>query len=91
MYRLYLAAAVPRMLYAADVFLIPRLATAETGQPNETAEQSLISYGGMSTTADDVLDVLSNLFPFHLLIEKYRHQAAPARISHCINLNKWTP
>ena len=71
--------------------LSQRLATAETGQPNETAKRSSISYGGMSTTADDVLDVLSNLLPFHLLIEKYRHQAAPARISHCINLNKWTP
>jgi len=30
----------------------------------------------MSTTANDILDVLSNLLPFHLLVKKHRHQAA---------------
>ena len=69
------------MLYAADIFLTPE--TRNHG--NRTAQQSgwavinklsavqrqaaIIITGGMSTTANDVLDVLSNLLPFHLLVE----------------------
>ena len=88
MRRLYLAVAVPRMLYAADVFLTPE--TRNRG--NRTAQRSgravinklsavqrratISITGAMSTTANDVLDVLSNLLPFHLLVERHRHQAA---------------
>jgi len=32
--------------------------------------------GGMSTTANDTLDVLSDLLPFHLLVEKHCYQVA---------------
>jgi ribonuclease HI len=85
---LYLAVAVPRMLYAADVFLTPQ--TRDHG--NRLAQKSgrvvikklsavqrraaINVTGGMSTTANDALDVLADLLPFHLLIEKHRFQAA---------------
>ena len=32
--------------------------------------------GAMKTTAMDVLEVMANLLPFHLLVDKYRHRAA---------------
>jgi ribonuclease HI len=88
MRRLYLAVAVPRMLYAADVFLTPQ--TRDRG--NRLAQKSgravikklsavqrraaINVTGGMGTTANDTLDVLADLLPFHLLIEKHRFQAA---------------
>ena len=88
MHRIYLAVAIPRMLYAADIFLTPE--TYNHG--NRTAQQSswavidklsavqwhatISITGGMSTTVNDILDVLSNLLPFHLLVERYWYQAA---------------
>ena len=88
MHRLYLAVAVPRMLYMADIFLTPesrncrnrtaqRSGRAVINKPSAVQQHAAISItGGMSTTANDVLDILSNLLPFHLLIEKHRYQAA---------------
>jgi hypothetical protein len=88
MRRLYLAVAVPRMLYAADVFLTPqtRDRTNATAQKSGRAiinklsavqrKATLSITGGMNTTANDILDVLSNLLPFHLLIEKHHHRLA---------------
>jgi len=88
MRRLYLAVAVPRMLYAADVFLTPQ--TRERGnrmaQKSQRAVINKLSAvqrratinitGAMSTTANDTLDVLSDLLPFHLLVKKHQYQAA---------------
>jgi len=88
MRRLFLAVAVPRMLYAADIFLTlqTRNRTNATAQKSGRAiinklsavqrKATLSITGGMNTTANDSLDVLSNLLPFHLLVEKHRHQAA---------------
>ena len=76
------------MLYAADIFLTPE--TRNRG--NRTAQQSgqavinklsavqrraaISITGGMSMTANDILNVLSNLLPFHLLVERHQYQAA---------------
>ena len=88
MHQLFLAVAVPRMLYAADVFLTPqtRNRTNANAQKSGRAiinklsavqrKATLSITGGMNTTANDILDVLSNLLPFHLLVKKHQHQAA---------------
>lgn len=88
MRRLYLAIAVPRMLYAADVFLTqttrrqaaPTAQRGNSGLINKLAtvqrNAALAITGGMRTTATDTLDVLANLLPFHILVEQHRMQAA---------------
>jgi len=81
--RLFLAVVVLPvcMLYAADIFLTPQTcnrtnATAQkSGQAiikklSAVQQRATISLtGGMNTTANNTLDILSNLLPFHLLVE----------------------
>jgi hypothetical protein len=79
--QLYNAIAVPRMLYAADVFLVPQRTTKDGrggrmklrggAIMNQLAavqqRAAIMITGTMSTTATDVLDIHANLLPFHLL------------------------
>jgi hypothetical protein len=37
---------------------------------------AIMIMGAMKTTATDVIEVMANLLPFHLLIDKHRHRAA---------------
>ena len=86
--KLYLSIAVPRMLYAADIFLTPQKKANRT-QKNRTSGQAVINKlatiqrraaimitGAMRTMATDTLDVLANLLPIHLLVAKHRQRAA---------------
>ena len=78
----YNAVAVPRMLYAADVFLIPGTEKNKgiKGYINKLAriqrQTAIAMTGMMKTTANNTLDVHANLLPFHLLISKIVHRAA---------------
>ncbi|KAJ7346405.1 hypothetical protein DFH08DRAFT_701217, partial [Mycena albidolilacea] len=86
MRRLYLGVCIPRMLYAADVFLSPPavnrslLAQFVTGERRERAVvkklrsiqrcAALAITGALRTTPTDVLDAYANLLPATHLIDK---------------------
>ena len=86
--QLYLSIAVPRMLYAADIFLTPQQnigKRSKSGANKQAAITKLASIqrraaimitGAMKTTATDVVEVMANLLPFHLLVDKLWHRAA---------------
>ncbi len=86
--RLYINAAVPSFLYAADVFLPNCSArTAKDGSPQylkcgptaklaSTQRQAALAItGAIRTTATNAAEVHANLLPFHLLISKLCLQA----------------
>ena len=78
----YNAVAVPRMLYTADVFLIPGTEKNKgtKGYINKLAriqrQTALAITGAMKTTANDTLDTHTNVLSFHLLISKIIHRVA---------------
>ena len=86
--QLYLSIAVPQMLYAADIFLTPQQNVGKRAKYERSSQAAinklatiqrraaLMITGAMKTTATDVLEVMANLLPFHLLVDKYRHRAA---------------
>ena len=76
------------MLYAADVFLIPK---QNVGKREDEARMKQVILtklasiqcqvvamvmGAMKTIAMDALEVMVNLLPFHMVVDKHRHQAA---------------
>jgi hypothetical protein len=81
--QLYMAAAVPAMLYAASVWLTPivrsnekgRKSTGSVGAAAKLAKvqrmASIHITGAMRTTANDILDAHANLLPIDLLIDKH--------------------
>jgi hypothetical protein len=86
--QLYLSIAIPQILYAADIFLTPQKKTNQKPK-NRKLNQAFVNKlttiqqkaaimitGAMRTTATDILDVMANLLPIHLLIDKHRQQAA---------------
>ena len=81
---LYLAITIPRILYAADIFLTPQ---RHTGCPNSmhSSIKSLASIqhkaalmitGALGSTANNIIDSMADLLPFYLLVENYRYRAA---------------
>ena len=86
--QLYLAIAIPRMLYAADVFLTPQQNIGNPKRNNRNGrtiinklasiqcQAAIMITGAMKSTATDVLEVMANLIPFHLLVDKTRQRAA---------------
>ena len=86
--QLYLSIAVPCMLYAADIFLTPQQNVGKRtkdGQAKQAIvnklalvqrQAALMITGAMKTTATDIVEVMANLIPFNLLVNKYRQQAA---------------
>jgi ribonuclease HI len=86
--QLYLAIAIPRMLYAADIFLTPQQNIGKQKKHNRNSraitnklasiqrQASIMITGAMKTTASDILEVMANLAPFHLLVDKIRYRAA---------------
>ena len=79
--QLYKAIAVPRMLYAADIFLTP--ITRNPGQGRVTRSVGHIAKlarvqrtvalhitGAMRTTATDMIDAHAKLLPFHILVNQ---------------------
>jgi hypothetical protein len=88
LHQLYLSIAVPRMLYAADVFLTPQQNVGKKTKDGKTKQAilnklasiqrraAIMITGAMRTTATDIVEVMANLMPFSLLVDKYRHRAA---------------
>lgn len=86
--KLYLSIAVPRMLYAADIFLTPQRKMTTKSKDGKSSQgiinklamvqrqAAIMITGAMRTTATDILDIMANLLPFHLLVDKLRHHAA---------------
>ena len=76
------------MLYAADIFLTPQQNAGKrrTSSPNNRAilnklasiqrRAAIMITGAMKTTATDILELMANLLPFHILVDKIRHRAA---------------
>jgi hypothetical protein len=90
MRRLYLAVAVPKLTYAADVWYTPiHLAEGLTkrcesvGVTKQLARVGTLAIcGAMRTTATDTLDLHANLLPTELLLPPRRHaprHATPQR------------
>jgi len=70
------------MLYAADIFLTPQQNAGKKAKYKHTNQvtinklasiqrRALMITGAMKTTTMDVLEVMANLLPFHLLVEKH--------------------
>jgi ribonuclease HI len=78
----YLTVAVPKLLYAADVFLTPATGRSKgtKGSVNKLAriqrQAALDITGALKTTANDTLNAHANLLPFPLLVSKLVHRAA---------------
>ena len=83
--QLYLSIAVPRMLYAADIFLTPQQNVGKQAKDNRNnyaiinklaliqRKAAIMITGAMKTTATDMIKTMANLIPFHLLVEKHCH------------------
>ena len=81
--RLYLAVAVPKMMYAADICLESSRRVGGAGSATIVAKLAAVQRkaaiaitGAMKTTATDILDAHANLLPMQLLVEKMRARAA---------------
>ena len=85
---LYLSIAVPHILYTANVFLTPHQHTGKRsikGKPTQATiihklaaiqrRAALLITCTLRTTATDLIDMLANLIPFHLLVNNYHHAA----------------
>ena len=82
MRRFYLSVAVPRMLYATELFLTPqsRKSQGTKGFINKLGriqrQASLHITGVMKTTPTYTINACTDLLPFHLLVTKLTHCAA---------------
>src|SRR5882724_931507 len=81
MRRFYTSVAIPRMLYVADLFLIPEMDRSRgTKFPIKRLSKiqqqaSLHIMGTLRSTPMDMIDACAYLLPFPLLINKVTHQA----------------
>ncbi|KAF8228678.1 hypothetical protein L208DRAFT_1106444, partial [Tricholoma matsutake] len=90
-HQLYLSIAVPQMLYTADIFLTPKQNVGKRAHSSGTKQAilnklaaiqrqaAIMITGAMRTTTTEVLEVMAimaNLMPFHLLVDKYQHTVA---------------
>jgi len=81
MHRYYLLVGVPRMLYAADLFLTPqsRKTWGTKGCINKPGSiqrlASLHITGTMKTAPMDSIYACADLLPLHLLVKKHAHHA----------------
>ena len=81
--RLYIAVAVPRIFYAADICVVAGsrknlIGSAKLNTRLKTIQckAAIAITGALRSTASDVLDVHANLLPIPLLIQKVRARAA---------------
>jgi len=86
--RLWLSVAVPRILYGADIFLMPARGCGDDAESKKiggftcsklSAIQGRVANmicGGMQKSPRDAAIAHANLLPFHLLVDKVRYGAA---------------
>ena len=78
----FISVAIPRMLYAADLFLVPGsgLGKGSKGFISKLAkiqrQATLHIMGALRSTLTDTIDACSDMLPFHLLVKKLTHSAA---------------
>jgi len=78
----YISVAMPKMLYAADLFLIPGSSVGKgmRGFTDKLAkiqrQAALHATRALKTAPMDTVDACADLFPFHLLIEKLIYHPA---------------
>ncbi|KAF5383195.1 hypothetical protein D9615_004913 [Tricholomella constricta] len=82
--QLYIAIAIPRILYAADIYLSPPRRQTETASVKKSGRAiinklasvqrraAIMATGAMRSTPTTALDALAGLIPFHLLVDKHR-------------------
>ncbi|KAF8988368.1 hypothetical protein BDQ17DRAFT_1257723, partial [Cyathus striatus] len=80
--RLYILQAVPRTLYATDLFLTPPDLTKPPSALHGLSKMrslqrqaTLLMTGGLHSSPADALDVLAGLLPSHILLTKHQHCA----------------
>ncbi len=83
----YISIAIPRILYAADVFLNPQRRMKRKRKDGKSSirtvnclssiqrKAAILITGALRTTAADVLDIHANLLPMKGQVEVYRHRA----------------
>ncbi len=83
----YISIAIPRILYAADVFLNPQRQMKKKRKDGKSSihtvnclasiqrKAAILITGAMRTTAADVLDIYANLLPMTGQVDVYRHRA----------------
>src|SRR5882724_5677847 len=82
MRQFFISVAIPRMLYAADLFLVPGLGIGKgtKGFISKLAkiqrQPMLHITGALRSTLTDAIDTCADMLPFHLLVEKLTHMAA---------------
>jgi len=83
--RLYISVAIPRTLYAIDVWCTPPYANRQqqrgtvgiTGKVASVQRAGMLAItGGLHTSPTDALDAVAYLMPIPLLVDKACHQAA---------------
>ena len=73
--------AIPRMMYATDLFLVPGLGASKgtkgfTSRLAKIQRQEMLNITGMlRSTPMDMLDACADVLPFHLLVEKLAYRA----------------
>ena len=82
MRQFFILVAIPRMLYAADLFLVPGsgMGKGSKGFISKLAkiqrQATLHITGVLRSTLTDTIDACTDILPFHLLVEKITHRAA---------------
>src|SRR5882724_10438583 len=98
MRQFYISVAIPKMLYAADLFLIPG---SEVGKGTKGFISKLVKIqrqatlhitGALRSTPTEVIDACTDIMPFHILVEKLTHRATTrlAMLPNCHPLVKHT-
>src|SRR5882724_11275674 len=87
MRRFFIAVAIPKMMYAADLFLMPgsRISIGTKGfigKPAKVQRQaSLHITGAMRSAPMDAIDACADLVPFHLLVQSLNYRAATIMVT----------
>jgi len=94
----YISVAIPKMLYAADLFLIPgsEVRKGTKGFISKLAriqrQVTLHITRALRSTPTDAIDACPDIMPFHILVEKLTHRATTrlATLPNCHPLAKHT-
>src|SRR5882724_2820866 len=82
MRQFFILVAILRMLYVADLFLVPGsgIGKGSKGFISKLAkiqrQATLHIMGALRSIPTDVIDACTDMLPFHLLVEKLMHRAA---------------
>jgi len=76
----FISVAIPRVIYVADLFLVPGLGISKgtKGSISRLAkiqrQAMLHNTGTLKSTPMDALDACTDMLPFHLLVEKLAYR-----------------